>query len=100
MRKVYDVTTCKSLGLETDAEGNVTMKGAEGKEGCDQVALEAVTQDIYDKMLAEKDREDAKRRDKWDPAADAAAEDEERSGLEGLLSRTRIPAKPLGRSAV
>lgn len=77
MRKVYDVTTCKSLGLETDAEGNVTMKGAEGKEGCDQVALEAVTQDIYDKMLAEKDREDAKRRDKWDPAADAAAEDEE-----------------------
>lgn len=77
MRKVYDVTTCKSLGLETDAEGNITMKGAEGKEGCDQVALEAVTQDIYDKMLAEKDREDAKRRDKWDPAADAGAEEEE-----------------------
>lgn len=77
MRKVYDVTTCKSLGLETDAEGNITMKGAEGKEGCDQVALEAVTQDIYDKMLAEKDREDAKRRDKWDPAAEAGAEEEE-----------------------
>ncbi|KAM0701382.1 hypothetical protein Q7P35_011743 [Cladosporium inversicolor] len=76
-RKVYDVTTCKSLGLETDAEGNITMKGAEGKEGCDQVALEAVTQDIYDKMLAEKDREDAKRRDKWDPAAEAGAEEEE-----------------------
>lgn len=77
MRKVYDVTTCKSLGLETDAEGNITMKGAEGKEGCDQVALEAVTQDIYDKMLADKDREDAKRRDKWDPAADAGAGQEE-----------------------
>jgi len=77
MRKVYDVTTCKSLGLETDAEGNITMKGAEGKEGCDQVALEAVTQDTYDKMLADKDREDAKRRDKWDPAADAGAEQEE-----------------------
>ncbi|GAB7335114.1 hypothetical protein MBLNU13_g06958t2 [Cladosporium sp. NU13] len=77
MRKVYDVTTCKSLGLETDAEGNITMKGAEGKEGCDQVALEAVTQDIYDRMLAEKDREDAKRRDKWDPAAEAGAQQEE-----------------------
>jgi hypothetical protein len=78
MRKVYDVTTCKSLGLETDAEGNITMKGAEGKEGCDQVALEAVTQDIYDRMLAEKDREDAKRRAQWDPAAEAGAEQEER----------------------
>ena len=77
MRKVYDVTTCKSLGLETDSEGKITMKGAEGKEGVDQVALEAVTQDIYDKMLAEKDREDAKRRGKWDPAAEAGAEDQE-----------------------
>jgi hypothetical protein len=77
MRKVYDVTTCRSLGLETDAEGNITMKGAEGKEGCDQVALEAVTQDIYDRMLAEKDREDTKRRAQWDPAAEAGAEQEE-----------------------
>lgn len=76
-RKVYDVTTCKSLGLETDAEGNITMKGAEGKEGVDQVALEAVTQDIYDRMLAEKERDDAKRRDKWDPDAEAGAEEEE-----------------------
>ena len=76
MRKTYDVTTCKSLGLETDAEGNITMKGAEGKEGVDQVALEAVTQDIYDKMLAEKDREDAKRRGMWDSAAEAGAEEE------------------------
>jgi hypothetical protein len=74
MRKVYDVTTCKSLGLESDAEGNVTMKGAEGKEGVDQVAIEAVTQDIYDKLLADKDREDAKRRGQWDPATQAGAE--------------------------
>jgi hypothetical protein len=76
MRKVYDVTTCKSLGLETDADGNITMKGAEGKEGVDQVALEAVTQDIYDRMLAEKERGDAKRREQWDPAATAGAGDE------------------------
>lgn len=76
MRKVYDVTTCRSLGLQTDADGNITMKGAEGKEGVDQVALEAVTQDIYDKMLAAKEREDAKRRGQWDPAAEAGAEDE------------------------
>jgi len=77
MRKVYDVTTCKSLGLDTDAEGNITMKGAEGKEGVDQVALEAVTQDIYDKLLAQKDREDAKRRGQWEPAAEPGAEEAE-----------------------
>lgn len=76
MRKVYDVTTCRSLGLQTDADGNITMRGAEGKEGVDQVALEAVTQDIYDKMLAAKEREDAKRRGQWDPAAEAGTEDE------------------------
>jgi hypothetical protein len=110
MRKVYDVTTCKSLGLETDAEGNITMKGAEGKEGCDQVALEAVTQEIYDRMLAEKDREDAKRRDKWDPAADAGAEQEETATapvaeeLIGLVLRARgkpdfkLKVKPVSQS--
>jgi hypothetical protein len=111
MRKVYDVTTCKSLGLETDAEGNITMKGAEGKEGCDQVALEAVTQDIYDKMLADKDREDAKRRDKWDPAAEAGADEEEEAAPEpvaeefiGLVLRARgkpdfkLKVKPVSQS--
>jgi len=75
-RKVYDVTTCRSLGLETDAEGNITMKGAEAKEGVDQVALEAVTQNIFDKMLAEKAREEAKRRGKWDAPTEAGAQDE------------------------
>ena len=112
MRKVYDVTTCKSLGLETDSEGNITMKGAEGKEGVDQVALEAVTQDIYDKMLAEKDREDAKRRGKWDLAAEAGAEhQEEETSTEriadefiGLVLRARgkpdfkLKVKPVSQS--
>lgn len=76
MRRVYDVTTCRSLGLEADAEGNVTMKGAEGKEGVDQVALEAVTQEMYDQMMAKKEQDDAKRRGQWDPAAEAEAEEE------------------------
>ena len=59
MRRVYDMTTCHSLGLETDTEGNITMKGAEGKEGVDQVALEAVTDDMYKMMLDEKAKEEA-----------------------------------------
>lgn len=76
MRRVYDVTTCRSLGLEADAEGNITMKGAEGKEGVDQVALEAVTPEIYDQMMAKKEQDDARRRGQWDPAAETEAEEE------------------------
>ena len=76
MRRVYDMTTCHSLGLETDADGNITMKGAEGKEGVDQVALEAVTDDIYKTMLDEKAKEEAKRRKLWEVDAENDAEDE------------------------
>lgn len=77
MRRVYDVTTCRSLGLETDTEGNITMKGAEGKEGVDQVALEAVTDEIFAQIRAEKAREGAKRAGHWDPGAEAGAESEQ-----------------------
>lgn len=76
MRRVYDVTTCRSLGLDTDVDGNVTMKGAEGKEGVDQVALEAVTEDIFNQMRSEKAREDAKRAGQWDPEAEEEPENE------------------------
>lgn len=55
MRRVYDVTTCRSLGLEVDEYGNVVMKGAEGKEGLEKVHLEAVTEEVFRQM---KEREE------------------------------------------
>ena len=61
MRRVYDVTTCKSLGLDVDAFGNLTMKGAEGKDGVEKVHLEAVTEDIFQQMKDEKAQEAKKR---------------------------------------
>jgi hypothetical protein len=76
MRRVYDMTTCQSLGLETDAEGNITMKGAEGKDGVDQVALEAVTDDIYNMLLDEKAKSDAKNLKQWEVGGEDDAEDE------------------------
>jgi hypothetical protein len=76
MRRVYDMTTCHSLGLETDTEGNITMKGAEGKEGVDQVALMAVTDDIYQTMLDEKARGEAKNLKQWEIGGEDDAEDE------------------------
>lgn len=77
MRRLYDVTTCKSLGLEVDAFGNLTMKGAEGKEGVDKVHLQAVTQEIYDALLAERDLE-AKQR-----SGELPAEDQAHAGADG-----------------
>lgn len=61
MRRVYDVTTCKSLGLDVDAEGNIVVKGADGKQDVDKVHLEAVTSAIFAEMKAEKARESQKR---------------------------------------
>ena len=62
MRKLYDVTTCKSLGLYVDDQGQIAMKGAENEDDVDQVHLEAVTDEIFAKKKAEKEREDQKRR--------------------------------------
>lgn len=57
MRRVYDVTTCRSLGLEADEYGNVTMRGAEGKEGVEKVHLEAVTDEAFKQLKEQKERE-------------------------------------------
>ncbi len=61
MRRVYDVTTCRSLGLEVDALGNLTVKGAEGKEDADKIHLEAVTEESFLQMKAQKAQEAQRR---------------------------------------
>jgi len=76
MRRYYDMTTVKSLGLNVEFDGSVTLKGAEGKDGVDQLHLEAVTQDLFNKMKAEQEKETLKRSGQWDPAAEAGAEEE------------------------
>ena len=97
MRRVYDMTTCHSLGLETDAEGNITMKGAEGKEGVDQVALEAVTDDIYTTMLDEKAKEEAKRRKQWEIDDEGDAEEEAPSAQPPQGERVGLVLKAKGK---
>lgn len=52
MRKLYDVSTCKSLGLEADAAGNLVLKGAEGRTGIEKLHLEAVTEDLLVELKA------------------------------------------------
>lgn len=81
MRKLYDVTTCKSLGLQVDADGNVTMKGAEGKEDVDKVHLQAVTEEIFQQLRARKAQEERKKNGMFTPedAAEAGAADEQQA---------------------
>ncbi|KAH0543502.1 hypothetical protein FGG08_002170 [Glutinoglossum americanum] len=46
-KRVFDVTTCKSLGISADADGNVIWKGYEGGFGGDnRVHMEAMTEEI------------------------------------------------------
>ncbi|KAK5107829.1 hypothetical protein LTR62_000643 [Meristemomyces frigidus] len=59
--KVFDVTSCRSLGLDVDADGHVFMRGAEGAEGVEKVHLEAVTDTIMREIKAEKMAQEKKR---------------------------------------
>ena len=98
MRRVYDVTTCKSLGLDVDAFGNLTMKGAEGKEGAEKVHLEAVTEDIFEQIKAEKAQESKRRSGELPPERSAAAgaadeEDVNQQSKEESLIRLTLKAK-------
>jgi hypothetical protein len=73
MRKVWDSITCRSLGLDVDAFGNITMKGADGKDGVDKVHLEAVTEEIFGEMKLEKEIEAKRRSGELPPEEDASA---------------------------
>ena len=75
MRRFYDMTTVKSLGLNVEFDGQVTLKGAEGKEGVDQLHLEAVTQEIFDKLRADQAKEALKRSGQLALDAQAGAEE-------------------------
>ena len=90
MRRIYDVTTCRSLGLEVDAFGNLTMKGAEGKEGVEKVHLEAVTEEIFQEMKDEREQESKRRSGELPPedSTEAGAAEEEHPKEESFIRLT------------
>jgi hypothetical protein len=52
--RLYNLTTCRSLGLEADSSGRVTRTDDRTLEGVDSVHIEAMTQELFDKMKAAK----------------------------------------------
>ncbi|KAK7734436.1 hypothetical protein SLS57_000130 [Botryosphaeria dothidea] len=57
-RRLFDVATCRSLGLDADCFGNVYMKGNPNWDENDgRITVEAVTQEIYQENLREARRQ-------------------------------------------
>lgn len=56
-RRLWDVTTCRSLGLQADERGNVTLREDPSKTGVDQVHLEAMTEEMFEALRAAKARQ-------------------------------------------
>ncbi|RMY65452.1 hypothetical protein D0863_09119 [Hortaea werneckii] len=60
LSRLYDSTTCRSLGLYIDKDGQIKLKGSEMPQDA-QIHLEAVTEEIFEKKKAEKARQERAR---------------------------------------
>ena len=58
-KKVFDVTSCKSLGIAADEDGNVRFKGLDTAFGDDerQIHMEAMTEELLTEYKQEKARQ-------------------------------------------
>lgn len=58
-RRLYDVTTCRSLGIGVDADGNVLLKGEKDVlgEADRQIHMEAMTEEMFEEKKRMKDCE-------------------------------------------
>ena len=58
-KRLYDVTTCRSLGIGIDADGNVLVKGAKDVlgEADRQIHMEAMTEEMFEEQKRAKNRE-------------------------------------------
>ena len=63
MRRLYDVTTCKSLGIEVDSEGRILGPAGrkdgffDSEEDRAKVHVQAVTDELFEELKKEKQRE-------------------------------------------
>lgn len=95
-RRVWDVTTCGSMGVRVDARGRIVGAGVEdtdggvvaGADGKGNVHLEAWTEEVWEEAEDERRRSDRARMARA-AAADLSDEDGEEEALEVL------PAEPV-----
>lgn len=79
LRRVYDVTTCRSLGVKVDSMGRVVGNGpfASADEHAEKIHLEAVTDEAWQQLKAEKA---APKPNKY---LDASTDNKDADGAEG-----------------
>lgn len=54
-KRLFDVTTCKSLGIVADANGDISRDQSAGDDGA-QVHMEAMTSELFDELQKQKRR--------------------------------------------
>lgn len=91
-RRLFDVTTCKSLGIGVNSEGDILQKGQKDIIGEEhrQIHMEAMTE----KILA--DYQKAKRRNVADEEDEEAAAEEEAAAQKPKEAQVRIILKAKG----
>ena len=84
LRKVYDVTTVRSLGIKVDSYGRIMTDGPFANtddEHAEKIHIEAVTDQAWQELKAKKAAKDAPKPNKY--LSDMAAADSRRASAEG-----------------
>lgn len=84
LRKVYDVTTVRSLGIKVDSYGRIMTNGPFANtddEHAEKIHIEAVTDEAWQELKAKKAAKDAPKPNKY--LSDMAAADSRRASAEG-----------------
>lgn len=94
-RQYWDSTTVRRLGLEVDADGMIYRTDDPSKEGVDQVHVEAVTRELFEKMKAEKARKDKASVAVYDePEEEQADEEVEEKSTDEIRLTVKAKGKP------
>jgi len=84
LRKVYDVTTVRSLGIKVDSYGRIMTNGPfanTNDEHAEKIHIEAVTDEAWQELKAKKAAKDAPKPNKY--LSDMAAADSRHASAEG-----------------
>ncbi|KAI4160494.1 MAG: hypothetical protein L6R39_000200 [Caloplaca ligustica] len=94
-KRLFDVTTCKSLGIGVDSNGNIVSKGQKDIMGEEdrQIHMEAVTEEILEEYQRQKRREAD-----GDSQREAEAQEEQRPIAGKKEAQVRIILKAKGYS--
>ena len=92
-KRLFDVTTCKSLGIAADKEGNIRFKGSEDSFGEDerQIHMEVMNNEIFAEHKLKKQRKDRGDEEQQNPKEET--EEATKAKLENSEPQVRVIVK-------